>query len=159
MKRTLLITIFITITTLIFATTHQILNDQDFTDELRKHAPGAEFTSHIIDNYRYALITYSDTTRYFIISSDYSQVKGFNGTTTLAIVLNPDLSVYNVNIIKSQDTPAYVKMLTSKGFLKLFQGFRRDDNVVHITRATITCQAIIQTVNECIERFTHIIEK
>jgi len=153
MKRNIIFTLFYITVTLISAITPQILNDKSFTDEMMKHTSSTEFTSYIIDNYRYGVIADGDTTRYFIISTDYSQVKGFNGVTTLGIVLNEDLSVYNVSIIKSQDTLPYVRMLTSQGFLQRFQGFRKDDEVMHITRATITCRAIVQTVNECIEKF------
>jgi len=158
MKRILVFSLLCIVITSVYATDPQIIFDRDFTAEVKKNISTSEFITYSIDGYRYAKLTESDTTRYFIISTDYSQVKGFNGTTTLGIVLNADLTVFSVNIIKSQDTHAYIRKLTSMGFLQRLQGFRKDDSVESITGATITCRAIVQTINESIAKFTGIID-
>jgi len=158
MERIIIFTLLCITFIAVYANSPKIISERDFTEEVKKNISSTEFITYSIDGYRYAKIAEPDTTRYFIISTDYSQVKGFNGTTTLGIVLNADLSVNNVRIIKSQDTHAYIRRLTSMGFLQRLQGFQKDDSVDAITGATITCRAIVQTLNECIDKFANIIE-
>jgi len=157
MKRIIIFTLLCIILSTVYANNPQIISDRAFTAEVKKNISTSMFVTYSIDGYRYAQFPESDTIRYFIISTDYSQVQGFNGTTTLGIVLNADFTVKSVNIIQSQDTHAYIRRLTSMGFLQSLQGFHKDDSITHITGATITCKAIVQTLNESIEKFAGVI--
>jgi uncharacterized protein with FMN-binding domain len=81
-------------------------------------------------------------------------VIGYQGTTTLGIVLNNDYSINRVNIIKSQDTQAYIKKIDNSGFLKQLSGYIKGSEVQHVTMATKTCEAIIKSLDESVEKFT-----
>ena len=115
------------------------------------------FQTYKVNNYRYAVFTENDQKKYFIVSTDYSDVKGYQGTTTLGIVLNEDMTVDRVNIIKSQETHAYVKRIISMGFLQRLAGYHSDLEVEIVSGATSSCKAIIQSIDECIVKFSDVL--
>jgi len=129
------------------------LNDEEYIKLIEKYVTSNKLTLKTIGDLRYVIINENDTVRYFILSSDYSQVRGYHGVTTLGIVLNKDMKVHHVQIVDSQDTRAYISRINAMGFMQRLVGYGKGDQVELVTGATITAKAIIQTINESVERF------
>ena len=152
--------IFILLLSLSFSlsgTFHE-LKDKRFIDTVKSETSSDDFKAFVYNNNKFAVITQNDSINFFIISTDYSVVKGYQGTTTVGIILNQDLTVQRLNIIRSQETAAYIKRMNSMGFSNRFKGYKKGDKIEIISGATMTCNAIIQSVDECIDKFRPIAE-
>jgi uncharacterized protein with FMN-binding domain len=85
---------------------------------------------------------------YFVQSTDFSQIKGYNGITNLALVFNLCKQLVSVQIIKSEDTRLYIRKIISAGFLELFIGKSEFENINPVSGATISSRAIICAIEE-----------
>ena len=135
------------------------LNDQRFKDSIKSVANTTEFRAYTYDDNRFAVLTNQEALRFFVLSTDYSRVIGYQGTTTLGIIFNQDMTVERLEIVRSQETAGYIRRLNRMGFSQRFDGFRKGDEVEIITGATMTCEAMIESVNETIEKFAPVVEK
>ena len=156
MKKNLLLFVFCIFITHLFSTTKADYTDQDYLDTIRAITKTGSIKAYTVDELRYAIITESDTIRYFILSTDYSQVKGYRGITTLGLILNSDLTVHHVEIISSQDTRSYITRINAMGLMQRLIGYKAGDQVELVTGATMTSDAIIKTIDESITRFKEI---
>ncbi|MDD4155353.1 MAG: FMN-binding protein [Candidatus Cloacimonetes bacterium] len=89
---------------------------------------------------------------FFIVSTDYSKHRGYQGTTTVGIVFNDSLKVIQANIIKSQETSSYIKRINSMGFMQRFKEYIPGQKVELISGATLTCESIQVSINESLEK-------
>jgi Na+-translocating ferredoxin:NAD+ oxidoreductase RnfG subunit len=135
------------------------LNDQRFNESIKAVANTTEFRVYTYNENRFAVLTNQDSLRFFVLSTDYSRVIGYQGTTTLGIIFNQDMTVERLEIVRSQETAGYIRRLNRMGFPQRFDGFRKGDEVEIITGATMTCEAMIESVNETIEKFGALVEK
>jgi len=143
--------------TCLFGETFNDLFDEEFHFHVRNISGTSNFQSYYYNGYKFAVLKDQEQVRFFIISSDFSDIIGYRGVTTLGIIFNSDLSVEKLEIIKSDDTRGYLRRLLSMGFLQRFQNFRLGDEIEIVTGATMTSEAMIATVNECIEIFALIV--
>jgi len=155
----LIIFILLLIATPLVADDFVQLNDQRFNESISSVANTNEFRAYTYNDLRFAVLTNQDPQRFFVLSTDYSRVIGYQGTTTLGIIFNQDMTVERLEIVRSQETAGYIRRLNRMGFPQRFDGFRKGDTVEIITGATMTCDAMIESVNETIEKFTPIAEK
>jgi len=157
MKHIIFILLFIA--TNLIASDFIHLIDERFNESVSSVANTIEFRTYTYNDNRFAVLTERDTLRFFLLSTDYSQVIGYQGTTTLGIIFNQDMTVERLEIIRSQETAGYIRRLNRMGFSHRFDGFRKGDEIEIITGATMTCEAMIKSVNETIDRFKSIAEK
>ncbi|MCL2063043.1 MAG: FMN-binding protein [Candidatus Cloacimonetes bacterium] len=132
--------------------------DSEYNAHIGSVARTDNFQTFVYDGYKFAVLEDLDHTRFFIISTDYSMVTGYRGTTTMGIIIKNDLTVESLEIIDSEETRGYISRLISMGFPQRFQNFKQGDDIEIITGATMTSEAILISVNECIEIFRPIIE-
>ena len=85
---------------------------------------------------------------YFVQSNDFSQIKGYNGITNLALVFNLSKQLVSVQIIKSEDTRSYIRKIINAGFLGSFIGKSEFKIIKPVSGATISSKAIICTIEE-----------
>lgn len=98
-------------------------------------------------------ITFTDNhgeNGYFLRSSDYSQVVGYNGITDLAVILDTSFVVKEVSIISSQDTPSFIRNIKRQRFLKQFANYQAGKKIKTVTGATISSRAIHKTIDEIV---------
>ncbi len=96
--------------------------------------------------------------RYFVQSNDYVQVAGYNGITNLGIILDADGVVVSVRILDSEDTRSFVKRLKTSGYLKQFTGYGGSGEFETVTGATVTSQAVNETVQRTVAFVGQLIE-
>lgn len=84
--------------------------------------------------------------RYFVQSSDFVNIRGYSGYTNLGIVFDEKLIVKQVSIVKSQDTPGYVRRINRSKFFSQFENFTGQEKLDIISGATITTKTINETV-------------
>jgi Na+-translocating ferredoxin:NAD+ oxidoreductase RnfG subunit len=157
MKKVTILLICMSIFCVLLALRPSVFTDKKYHETARSVIGSDDFTTYKVGNQKYAVITEQDTLRYFIISTDFSRVIGYQGTTTLGIVLNADMSVQKAEILQSQETRSYVTRLRSMGFMDRFTGYRVGDDVELITGATMTCEAIWKSIDESIEKLQEIL--
>jgi len=153
------IIILLFISNLLFAYEFTLFNDQSFNDNITSVATTDSFRAYTYESYRFAVLTNKDEIRFFVLSTDFSRVIGYQGTTTLGIIFNKELTVERLEIVRSQETAGYIRTLNRMGFPQRFDGFNKGDAVEIITGATMTSDAMIESVNETIEKFKPIVEK
>ena len=158
MKRYLILPLLFTCLNLLGNTFIELI-DSDFRSTINRIANTDDIQKFIYNDYRFAVLTDKEQVRFFIISTDFSQIKGYQGTTTLGIIFHADLSVEKLEIISSQETRSYIRRLNSMGFSQRFINFKQGDEIETISSATMTSKAMIDSVNESIEIFRPIIEK
>lgn len=90
---------------------------------------------------------------FFIISSDFSKPKGYEGFTNVGINLDTTGTVLSVKILTSEDTPSFVKRVKRKWFLNQFIGYSDKKDIKMITGATKTCKAVKISIEEAVEKF------
>ncbi len=120
-------------------------------DEIKTEAFEA-YQSRSNPNYKFTVFTKEHERLFFIVSTDYSRLKGYQGTTTLGIVFNDSLQVKQASIIRSQETASYIKRINAMGFMRKFADYRPGDEVEIISGATMTCDAIIKSIDESLAK-------
>ena len=120
----------------------------------------AEYALYEVDGKRFAMIKQGDEHSIGLFTIDYSQAEGYRGITNSLVMMDLQGVVKEVRILDSEDTPPYVKRIVRKGFLKQFAGMKSEETreVDAVTGATITCDAIEQSVNETLKAFASIAE-
>lgn len=111
------------------------------------------------ESYRIAKLHYEDKVQYFVLSTDYAQVSGYSGITTLGIVFDADHKVGEVKIIASEDTRSFVNRLKTKRFLDQFIGYKKETKVRTVTGASISSKAVISSVEETARKVLPILGK
>ncbi len=91
-----------------------------------------------------------------VLSDDYCCIRGYNGITRLGIVFDGDGTVQSVWIIDSEDTPSFVRRIKRSSFPNQFNGYHGERSLNTVTGATITSQAILQTVGRVRERVVEV---
>jgi len=128
-------------------------------DSFKKSA--IEFTSdtnvvlYKFNNGRFAVSGIGDSARYYLQTGDYSAEMGYQGATYLEILISPAGEILQLSIIKSEETPAYVKLLRKKGFLKNFCSLKVDSKIEvdAISGATMTSNSIKNDIITTLETF------
>ena len=157
MKKALFVLIIL-VFGLLMADIFEEINDATYSETVEAVAGTNEFKTYSYNGSIFAALEDKEEIRFFILSTDYSEATGYQGTTTLGIILDKDLTVEKMQIIRSQDSPAYIRRINSYGFMRKFEAYKQGDEVEVVTGATMTSNAIIQSVNESIELFRPIIE-
>jgi len=99
---------------------------------------------------RVAVLKKSDGTEiFFIRSSDFSSEEGYQGITDLGIIFNEEKEIIKVRVVKSQETPSYVRKIIGSAFLRQFEKQSVvKDQFEAVSGATITSKAIIRTMKK-----------
>jgi Na+-translocating ferredoxin:NAD+ oxidoreductase RnfG subunit len=147
------------LTICLFAETFIELNDENYLETVHSIANTDEFRAFTYMEYNFAVLEDKEDIRFFIVSTDFSEVIGYQGTTSLGIIFNLDLSVEKLEIIRSEETPGFVRRILAAGYPDRLINFKQYDEVDFVTGATMTCEAMVQSLNESIEIFRPIVEK
>ncbi len=111
------------------------------------------------DAWRIAQYTNSEgEVRFFAQSFDFTKIMGYSGYTNLAIILNSSGKVESVEILSSQDTRSFIRRLTRTGFLDQYGGYNGTQELTLVTGATVSSEAINETVTEVSAQIRKIIE-
>ncbi|MDY0295730.1 MAG: FMN-binding protein [Acidobacteriota bacterium] len=112
------------------------------------------------DGFRFATIRRGGELLLGLFTADYSQIEGYRGITNCLVLLNLQGVVQEVRVVESEDTPPYVKRLIRKGFLEQLVGLKPDQTpqVDAVSGATITCDAIRDSVSATLQAFTRIVD-
>ncbi len=131
------------------------IDDEMFIKIAKKASKSKEVTLRKKDSVRYIYFKSKQCEGYVILSSDFIQIKGYNGPTNLAIVMGMDLKIQRVVIIETMDTGEYINYLKKNGFLKRFIGLSMDsvENIDAISGCTISSEAIKKTIAIALEKF------
>jgi hypothetical protein len=101
------------------------------------------------------LASYKDTAgrqRFFFTSSYFCQIKGYNGITDMGVIIDSEALVQKVNLISSQDTRSYVRLIQRQRYFDQYVGYSANKEIKTITGATVTSQAIKETIDCSLER-------
>jgi hypothetical protein len=157
-KLMIVVCLFIYFILLSSETFSSFYNDR-FNEYVRYVIGDKVFSTYEYESYRFAVIYSDNGLKFFINSDDFAQVIGFQGTTTLGIVFSTDLTIETVQILSSQETMSFVRRIERSDFLSRLRGFAPYKCVEVITGATMTCEAIMETLSICIETFIPIAKK
>ena len=89
---------------------------------------------------------------YFVFSDDIIKVKGYRGITSLGILFGENSKIISIKIIKSEDTPSFIRMIKRKWFLEQFTNWDGESNLKSVTGATVSSKALIETVRKVREK-------
>ncbi len=150
---------FLTIV-LLFASVDSVACRESLDDDSFKKS-AIEFTSdtnvvlYKFNNGRFAVSGVGDSARYYLQTGDYSAEMGYQGATYLEILISPTDEILQLSIMKSEETPAYVKLLRKKGFLKNFCDQKVDSTIEvdAISGATMTSNSIKNDIIITLETF------
>ncbi|GHS87920.1 hypothetical protein FACS1894201_09320 [Bacteroidia bacterium] len=98
----------------------------------------------------------SDTNAGRVIITEPTDNKGYGGPTPLRITLDSNDRIQSVELFTNQETPAFVKRITDKGFFNSWNGLSAVEAVEHpveaITGSTMTTRSVINTLRDDIDR-------
>lgn len=120
-----------------------------------------DFRLYEADGFRFAVIKRQNENMVGLFTEDYSQVEGYRGITNCLVLLELNGAVKEVKVVESEDTPPYVKRLIREGFLEQLVGLRpaQIPEVDAVSGATITCDAIRDSVVETLQAFDRIADR
>ncbi|NCD31985.1 MAG: FMN-binding protein [Spartobacteria bacterium] len=101
---------------------------------------------------------YAPHVGWVVLTGDVSAPVGYRGPTSLMLHIDPSgTKLVRVILVESGDTPPYVDMVISEGFLDRFAGKDIASGqplaVDAVSGATRTCTAIHRAVNDTLRRF------
>lgn len=148
------------VTTLFSQTGLMPLQNDEIIKLAKKYSNGTDYQSFFTPDSQFVVKFYTDDNemRYFLVSSDFSQIRGYIGNTSLAVQIDSMAVITSVQIIKSQDTPFYVNKIKSAHFFMQFTGINSFDNIKTVTGATITSRAIIENLEATLNIFRSFLE-
>lgn len=156
MKKYLIIVLLVCFTLSIYGNTLTESRDRRYNDLVEKELNTKAFTVYqnsASNTQKFAVFTdENDKTLYFLVTTDFSRVKGYQGTTTVGVIFNDDFKVVRANIIRSQETASYVKRINTMGFMERFLNYQIGTDVEIISGATLTCRAIIESIDESLNK-------
>ncbi|MBN1197107.1 MAG: FMN-binding protein [Candidatus Aminicenantes bacterium] len=120
-----------------------------------------DFQLYEADGFRFAMIKRQNENLVGLFTADYSQVEGYRGITNCLVLMELNGAVKEVKVVESEDTPPYVKRLIREGFLDQLVGLKpaQTAEVDAVSGATITCDAIRDSVVETLQAFLQIAER
>lgn len=97
-------------------------------------------------------INKNEEEEYLFISSDQDEVRGYQSNNKVIITLNGDKTIKKALLVKSKDTPSFVKRIKRSKFFTQFIGWNGQDTIQAITGATITCNSVKATILNLLTR-------
>jgi uncharacterized protein with FMN-binding domain len=152
-----IIILFLFCTGAIFANEYVVNENKKFNKIVKKYIQADSLECWQNGDKRIAKYYKGAETGYFIISSDYVKLKGYQGITTLGIEFISNGEIHRVQLISSQDTRSFVRKLNRSWF---WQQFAKDESVEFktVTGATITSNAIVKSVKIIKREIQEVIE-
>ena len=144
MKKSLIIVHLLIGCLIIFVNLPSLEGDDDTFAQLVTSITGYDdLTIHRGDSWRVAQYTTTGgEVEFFVQSFDFVKIKGYSGFTNLGMIFDLSGMVVNVEILSSQDTRSYIRRLNRSGFLEQFKGYNATQDLVLITGASVSSQAI-----------------
>ncbi len=129
------------------------LDDDSFIRAAEERLEPVQCDLIVSDSCRVAVCTDQDgEKRLYTHSNDFVQIHGYSGITVLEIVMDETGAIQSVRILESEDTPSFVRHVKHSGFLKNFRNYDGENTPETVTGATITSEAIIETVHDVREK-------
>lgn len=97
-------------------------------------------------------ISKNEEEEYLFISSEQDEVRGYQSNNKVIITLNSDKVIKHALLVKSKDTPSFVKRIKRSKFFTQFIGWNGEDKIQAITGATITCNSVKATIENLLNR-------
>lgn len=121
----------------------------------------ADFAFYDADGDRFAVIKQGGERLIGMFTAEYSEAEGYRGITNSLVLLDLQGVIREVKVVDSEDTPPYVRRVVRKGFLEQFKELKPGDSpeVDAVTGATMTCEAIEQSVKETLEAFSALTDR
>ncbi len=130
------------------------VNDQQFLELARIHCAGEVVQGYSSKEGRVAYYRTKDGTEGLVVlTADYTKVRGYEGPTSMIVVLDREGRVVKAAVVQSLDTPEYVADIEQTGFLGRFAGARvgTEVQVDAVAGATVTAQAMSRTVSNTLK--------
>ena len=98
---------------------------------------------------------------FLLLTQDYARVRGYNGATSIKLMLDDDGKILKAELFKSTDTKDYVMDIIQAGFFDRYKGktVQNDLNVDVVTGATESCVAFSKTVGQTLKAFEEVRSK
>ncbi len=133
----------------------ELPDDESFKKSAIEFTSDTNVVLYKFNNGRLAVSGVGDSARYYLQTGDYSAEMGYQGATYLEILISSDGEILQLSIIKSEETPVFVKLLQKKGFLKNFCSLKIDSTIEvdAISGATMTSNSIKKNIITTLETF------
>lgn len=121
-----------------------------------------DYTSKLIPTYDFPYVLYLDEKEiprgiYFETGGITPDIRGFGGPLHLGILLDENGIILKTVYVRSNETPAYIRMLEKAEYFKKLSQFNINGGeyrVNAVTGATISSQATVKTVTESVDRIS-----
>jgi len=130
------------------------VKDQQFFELARTHSAGEVVRGYSSKEGRVAYYRTKDGTEGLVVlTADYTKVRGYEGPTSMVLVLDREGRVVKTAVVQSLDTPEYVTDIEQAGFLGRFAGAKvgTEVQVDAVAGATVTAQAMSRTVSNTLK--------
>jgi len=138
-------------------------NDSHKYQRILRHALGhhAQCKAYSLDGRRFAVVEQGDERLVALLTADYSDVEGYRGVTNSLVLIDLEGVIREIKVVESEDTPPYVRRVVRKGFLDQFKGLKPGvaPEVDAVTGATMTCDAIRDSLVETMKTFADMAQK
>lgn len=149
------------------------ISDSDFIKIAKSIISADKFIIRKNGNSRFIFYSNNTDSGYFVLTGDYSQVKGYKGPTSVALDISADLAkIKKCVLIESTDTKSYIEKFFIKGTKENKNAFfnqfanktinQSNDNfsvrIDAVSGATITSRAISKSINETLDAFLPMIK-
>lgn len=93
---------------------------------------------------------------YIFISTEAEEVRGYQSKSKIILQVNKDKIIQEAKLFRSKDTPSFVKRIQRSNFFQQFVGWNGTREIIAVTGATITCNAVEITITNMLKRIKEI---
>ncbi len=93
---------------------------------------------------------------YIFISTETEEVRGYQSKSKIILQVNKDKVIQEAKLFRSKDTPSFVKRIQRSNFFQQFVGWNGNREIIAVTGATITCNAVETTITNMLKRIKEI---
>jgi len=90
------------------------------------------------------------------ISQEAEEVRGYQSKSKIILQVTKEKIIQDAQLIRSKDTPSFVKRIKRSNFFQQFVGWKGKSEIKAVTGATITCNAVENTIANMLERINKI---
>ncbi len=124
---------------------------KDFEKFLSDVYPNKKFDYFLCDKIIMAL----NEGNIYLLSNDFLATKGYRGATNCLVCLKPKGEIVEVSIVKSGETPSFIRRIKKGPFLSSFKNKKLEDidSVDTISRATLTTRAVKDDITKLLKDY------
>ncbi len=93
---------------------------------------------------------------YIFISREVEEVRGYQSKSKIILHVNKDKIIQEAKLFRSKDTPSFVKRIQRSNFFQQFVGWNGNREIIAVTGATITCNAVETSISNMLKRIKEV---